>query len=84
MTYFGTIKSYDSDKGTGTIIAEKAGDQLGFRKSDLQQEAQAPKQNDRYGYDVKEAKDGKRYAVNLAPKQAESQSQREQAQKQSG
>lgn len=65
MTHFGKIKSYDSEKGAGAITPEKGGDGLFFRKSDLQQEGQVPQQNERYGYDVKEAGGGRRYAKNL-------------------
>ena len=76
MTDFGTIKSYDNGNGKGTIVPEKGGDALPFRKSDLQQEGQEPKQNQRYGYDVKNADNGKRYAINL---QAQGEAQTQQA-----
>lgn len=84
MTHFGTIKSYDSGKGTGTISPEKGGDALPFRKSDLQQEAQVPQQDERYGYDVKNVENGKRYAINLAAQQGEPNVQQEQARAQQG
>lgn len=74
MTDFGKIKSYDTGNGEGTITPEQGGDVLPFRKADLQQQAQEPKQDQRYGYDVKNAENGKRYAVNLQP-QGEAQSQ---------
>jgi CspA family cold shock protein len=74
MTEFGTIKIYDTGNGSGTIVPEKGGDALPFRKSDLQQESQEPKPHQRFGYDVKNADNGKRYAVNLHP-QGEAQSQ---------
>lgn len=83
MTDFGNIKSYDSGKGRGTIVPEKGGDALPFRKSDLQQQAQEPKQDQIYGYDVKSADNGKRYAINLQP-QGEVQIQQEQARAQQG
>lgn len=83
MTDFGTIKSYDSTKGTGTIVPEQGGDALPFRKSDLQQQVQEPRQDQRYGYDVKNANNGKRYAINLEP-QGEAQVQQEQARAQRG
>lgn len=84
MTHFGKIKSYDNGKGTGTISPEKGGDALPFRKSDLQQEAQVPKQDERYGYDVKDADNGKRYAINLAAQLGEASVQQEQASAQQG
>lgn len=84
MTLFGKIKSYDSSKGTGTISPEKGGDALPFRKSDLQQEAQVPQPDERYGYEVKDADNGRRYAINLAPQQGEPNVQKEQASAQQG
>ena len=83
MTDFGTIKSYDSDKGRGTIAPERGGDALPFRKSDLQQQAQEPRQDQRYGYDVKSVDNGKRYAINLEA-QGDAQIQQEQARAQRG
>ena len=83
MTNFGKIKSYDSGNGRGAIVPEQGGDALPFRKSDLQQQAQEPKQNQRYGYDVKDADNGKRYAINLR-QQGEAVSQEEQARAQQG
>lgn len=83
MTDFGTIKSYDSGKGHGTILPEQGGDALSFRKADLQQQAQEPKQDQRYGYDVKKADNGKRFAINLH-QQGEVDIQQEQARAQQG
>lgn len=74
MTDFGTIKHYDTGNGKGTITPNRGGDALPFRKADLQQQAQEPKQGQRYGYDVKNAENGKHYAVNLQM-QGEAQSQ---------
>lgn len=83
MTDFGTIKSYDSGKGHGTIVPEQGGDALSFRKADLQQQAQEPKQDQRYGYDVKEADNGKRFAINLH-QQGKADIRQEQARAQQG
>ncbi|TNE29483.1 MAG: cold-shock protein [Alphaproteobacteria bacterium] len=71
MTHFGTIKSYDSSVGTGRITPEKGGDALGFRKSDLKEGSDAPKPDQRFGYEVKDAENGKRYAINLQAQAAE-------------
>jgi CspA family cold shock protein len=65
MTSFGKIASYDSSKGTGTISPESGGDVLPFRKSALQEQAQEPQQDQRFGFDVKNTDNGKRYADNL-------------------
>lgn len=84
MTNFGKIKSYDSTKGTGTIVPESGGDALLFRKSDLQQQAQQPQQEQRYGFDVKDADGGKRYAVNLQHQPDEAGAAETQASNQAG
>jgi CspA family cold shock protein len=84
MTDFGKIKSYDNGKGTGTITPEKGGDALPFRKSDMQQQGQEPQQDQRFGYDVKNADNGRRYAINLQPQQGEGDLQQEQARAQQG
>lgn len=83
MTHYGKIKSYDSDKGAGTITPERGGDALPFRKSDLQQEAQEPKVDQRYGYETSEVDSGKRRAINLQ-QQGESETQEQQARAQQG
>ncbi|OCC25670.1 hypothetical protein MB02_01250 [Croceicoccus estronivorus] len=74
MTDFGNIKSYDTGRGKGTITPEQGGDALPFRRSDLQQKTGEPKLDQRYGYDVENTENGKRYAVNLKA-QGEAQSQ---------
>ena len=84
MTNFGKIKSYDSDKGKGKISPEAGGDALPFRKSDMQQQGQEPQQDQRFGYDVKNGDNGKRYAVNLQPQQGEGDVRQEQARAQQG
>jgi CspA family cold shock protein len=84
MTHFGKIKNYDSSIGKGRITPEKGGDVLSFRKSDLKDEASVPQQDQRYGYDVKDAENGKRYAINLAAQLDEASAQQEQARAQQG
>lgn len=83
MTDFGNIKSFDTGKGRGTIVPERGGDALPFRKSDMQQQAQEPQEGQRYAYDVRNADNGKRYAVNLH-QQEEADVQQEQARAQQG
>lgn len=83
MTEFGKIASYDSGKGTGTISPESGGDVLPFRKASLQQQAQEPKQDQRFGYEVKSSENGKRYADNLQ-QQGDGGSREEQARNQPG
>lgn len=84
MTYYGKIKNYDSSIGKGRISPEKGGDELTFRKSDLKDEASVPQQDQRYGYDVKDADNGKRYAINLAAQLDVASVQQEQARNQVG
>ena len=88
MTHFGTIKSYDSGKGSGTITPEKGGGEpLNFSKSDLQQEAAEPKQGQRFSYETKQVDGGKAQATNLRQQEQGSGNdnrQDEQASKQQG
>ncbi|MDP4576043.1 cold-shock protein [Qipengyuania sp. G39] len=85
MTHFGKIKSYDSGKGTGMITPDKGGDALPFGRKDLQQEAQEPSVDQRYGYDTSEVDGGNKRAINLQPQQGEAESvQEEQARSQQG
>ena len=65
-----SLRTTDSSIGKGRITPEEGGDLLSFRKSDLKDAAKVPQQNDRYGYDVKNADDGKRYAINVHPQAA--------------
>ena len=82
MTHYGKIKSYDSSVGTGSITPEKGGDALRFKKSDLQQEGEVPKVDQRFSYETSEVDGGKKHAVNLQHQQGESQ--KEQASQQQG
>ena len=84
MSHYGTIKSYDSSKGAGTITPEKGGDALPFAKSDLQQQAQEPRVDQRFGFETAEVDGGNKRAINLR-QQGDAQSQRvEQARNQQG
>lgn len=83
MSHFGKIKWYNSGKGSGTISPEDGGDALPFRKSDLQQEGQEPKADQRYSYETSEVDGGKKRAVNLR-QQGEGQTVEEQARSQQG
>jgi len=74
MTNYGKIKSYDSAKGAGMITPDKGGDALAFNKSDLQQQAQEPRTDQRYGYDTRQIDGGKAHATNLQMEQGTSDS----------
>ncbi len=74
MTNYGKIHSYDAAKGAGMITPEKGGDALPFNKADLQQQAQVPKAEQRYGYETKQADGGKSHAINLQMEQGSSSS----------
>lgn len=85
MTHFGKIKSYDSDKGTGMITPDKGGDALPFGRKDLQQEAQEPSVDQRYGYGTSEVDGRDKRAINLQSQQGEAESvKEEQARAQQG
>lgn len=81
MTHYGEIKSYDSGKGAGTISPEKGGNVLPFGKSDLQQESQAPKAGDRYGYETNQVDGHDIRAVNLQRRQGDLQLEQARARK---
>ena len=66
MKYFGTVKSYDSDKGTGSLKPETGGDELMFERSAITWDA--PKNltvGQRLSYD-KGTLDNQPCALNLA------------------
>ncbi len=65
MAHHGTIKSYDSSGGVGTISPDNGGEALSFKKSDLQQEGPEPQIGQRYGYETYEIYGNKRRAVYL-------------------
>ncbi|MDX2210774.1 MAG: cold-shock protein [Sphingopyxis sp.] len=83
MTEFGSITSFDSSAGRGTITPEMGGAALAFRTSDLAVTSVAPVAEQRYGYDVRKAGDGKSYAINLR-QQNKSDTHKEQAEAQKG
>jgi CspA family cold shock protein len=72
MTHYGKIHSYDAAKGAGMIKPEKGGDALPFHKADLQQQAEVPKADQRYGYETKQVDGGKSQAINLQMEQEDS------------
>ena len=74
MTQYGKIHSYDAAKGAGMIKPEKGGDALPFAKADLQQQAEVPKADQRFGYDTKQGEGGKSHAINLQMEQGDSDS----------
>lgn len=70
MTNYGKIHSYDAAKGSGMITPEKGGDALPFAKADLQQQAEVPMVDQRYGYETKQVDGGKSCATHLQMEQA--------------
>ncbi len=65
MVLFGNITSYDSVKGVGVISPEKGGEDLAFKKGDLQQQARDPELEQRYRYETVHLDVGRMRAVNL-------------------
>lgn len=87
MAHTGTIKSYDTAKGSGMITPEKGGDALPFNKADLQQQAQEPREGQAYGYETRQVDGGKSHATNLQMEQGAGngpQGQKDQARNQQG
>ena len=65
MKYFGTVKSFDSDKGIGTIKPETSGEDLQFERSAITWNKETPPtEGQRLSYDI-ETKDRHARAVNL-------------------
>lgn len=65
MTKYGNIKSYETNKGSGTISPEQGGEALNFGKSDLQQEASTPRSGQRFSYERIQVDGGMVSATNL-------------------
>ncbi|WP_336979900.1 cold-shock protein [Altererythrobacter fulvus] len=65
MTSFGTIKSYDSDRGRGKITSEKEGTVLRFEQSALPYKDDLPKEAERYSFEEGKDAGGNTCAVSL-------------------
>lgn len=67
MTLFGTVNSFDSDKGHGSIKPEAGGADLGFERSAISWDAKEtpPTAGQRLSYDVGTNRDSKPCALNL-------------------
>ena len=65
MKHFGTLKSFDETKGSGSITPEKGGDELRFERSAISWDSKvAPTTGQRLSYELNE-KDGRTNAVKL-------------------
>lgn len=66
MKFFGTVKSFDTDKGLGSLAPETGGDELYFERSAISWDApKAPNIGERLSYD-KGMLNNQTCAVNLA------------------
>ena len=67
MKYFGTVNSFDVDKGLGSIKPEAGGDNLVFERSAFKWDIKAnpPTTGQRLSYDVGTNSDKKPCALNL-------------------
>jgi CspA family cold shock protein len=66
MKYFGTVKSFDSDKGHGMIKPEAAGEELRFERSAITWGSDnPPTAGQRLSYDVGQNSERQPCAVNL-------------------
>jgi cold shock CspA family protein len=68
MKFFGTVNSFDSEKGLGLIKPEAGGADLGFERSAISWDAKEtpPTAGQRLSYDVGTDSDKKPCALNLA------------------
>ena len=65
MKYFGTVKSFNEEKGQGSITPETGGEELRFERSAISWDPKtSPKEGQRLSYELAE-KDGQTSAVNL-------------------
>ncbi len=67
MKSIGTVNSFDSDKGFGSIKPEAGGDYLGFERSAMSWDSKVtpPTTGQRLSYDVGTDSDNKPCALNL-------------------
>ncbi len=66
MKYFGTVKSFDSDKGHGEIKQETGGNDLRFETAAIMWDQKvAPVIGQRLSYDVGQSTDRQPCALNL-------------------
>jgi len=67
MKYFGTVNTFDIDKGVGLIKPEAGGENLVFERSAFSWDIKAnpPKTGQRLSYDVGTNSDNKPVALNL-------------------
>ncbi len=67
MKLFGTVNSFDIDKGRGSIKPEAGGDSLGFERSAMSWDSKVtpPKTGQRLSYKVGTNSDNKQCALNL-------------------
>jgi CspA family cold shock protein len=66
MKYFGTVKSFDNDKGHGMIKPEAGGDELRFERSAFSWgKDELPTSGQRLSYDVGQNAERQPCAVNL-------------------
>jgi len=67
MKLFGTVSSFDIDRGRGSIKPETGGDNLGFERSAVSWDSKVtpPKAGQRLSYEVGSDSDSKTCALNL-------------------
>ena len=67
MKFFGTVNSFDTEKGLGLITPETGGEKLAFERSAFSWDIKAnpPKTGQRLSYDVGTNSDSKPCALNI-------------------
>jgi CspA family cold shock protein len=67
MKLFGTVRSFDEAKGSGSIQPDAGGDELQFERSAVHWgDAHAPKMDRRLSYEIGKNVSGNACAVNLS------------------
>ena len=66
MKLFGTVQSFDTAKGFGSILPEAGGDALRFENSAIKwNRTDSPQAEQRLSYELGTSADGKACAINL-------------------
>lgn len=65
MAIYGNIKSYDENRGRGSIAPEGGGEVLPFGRSAVRLQGEAPKLQERFSYEQERDGAGKNCAVKL-------------------
>jgi len=65
MIIYGTIKTYDENRGRGSIAPEGGGEILRFGRGDVPLKGEQPRERERFSYEIGRDAVGKNCAVKL-------------------